>query len=158
MLAGLAGLAITAIEDADVTGVVTLWERCGLTRPWNDPVADIALARKGPNSTILLGREDEKVVASAMVGHDGHRGWVYYVATDPDRRGQGLGRAIMSAAEDWLRHAGIAKLQLLVRQDNAKASAFYETIGYDEAAVTVFAKWLDGREQAPQLAPPEGQT
>jgi ribosomal protein S18 acetylase RimI-like enzyme len=154
----LAGLAITAIEDADVIAVVSLWERCGLTRPWNDPVADIALARKGPNSTILLGREDEKVVASAMVGHDGHRGWVYYVATDPDRRGKGLGRAIMSAAEDWLRQAGIAKLQLLVRQDNAKASAFYETIGYDEAAVTVFAKWLDGREQAPQLAPPEGQT
>jgi hypothetical protein len=92
-----------------------------------------------------------------MVGHDGHRGWVYYVATAPDRRGQGLGRAIMNAAEDWLRQAGIAKLQLLVRQDNAKASAFYETIGYDEAAVTVFAKWLDGREQAPQLAPPEGQ-
>ena len=153
----IAGLAITAIEDADVTSVVSLWERCGLTRPWNDPVADIALARKGPNSTILLGREDERVVASAMVGHDGHRGWVYYVATDPDRRGKGLGRAIMNAAEDWLRQAGIAKLQLLVRQDNAKASAFYETIGYDEAAVTVFAKWLDGREQAPQLAPPEGQ-
>ena len=154
----IAGLAITAIEDADVTAVVMLWERCGLTRPWNDPAADIALARKGPNSTILLGREDERIVASAMVGHDGHRGWVYYVATDPDRHGQGLGRAIMNAAEDWLRQAGIAKLQLLVRQDNAKASAFYETIGYDEAAVTVFAKWLDGREQAPQLAPPEGQT
>ena len=153
----IAGLAITAIEDADVTAVVSLWERCGLTRPWNDPAADIALARKGPNSTILLGREDDKIVASAMVGHEGHRGWVYYVAVDPDRRGQGLGRTIMNAAEDWLRQAGIAKLQLLVRQDNAKASAFYETIGYDEAAVTVFAKWLDGREQAPQLAPPEGQ-
>ena len=153
----IAGLAITAIEDADVSAVVSLWERCGLTRPWNDPAADIALARKGPNSTILLGREDEKIVASAMVGHEGHRGWVYYVAVDPDRRGQGLGRSIMNAAEDWLRQAGIAKLQLLVRQDNAKASAFYETIGYDEAAVTVFAKWLDGREQAPQLAPPEGQ-
>ena len=153
----IAGLAITAIEDADVSAVVALWERCGLTRPWNDPAADIALARRGPNSTILVGREDEKIVASAMVGHEGHRGWVYYVAVDPDRRGQGLGRTIMNAAEDWLRQAGIAKLQLLVRQDNAKASAFYETIGYDEAAVTVFAKWLDGREQAPQLAPPDGQ-
>ncbi len=153
----IAGLAITAIEDADVSSVVSLWERCGLTRPWNDPASDIALARKGPNSTILIGREDEKIVASAMVGHEGHRGWVYYVAVDPDRRGHGLGRAIMNAAEDWLRQAGIPKLQLLVRQDNARASAFYETIGYDEAAVTVFAKWLDGREQAPQLAPPEGQ-
>ena len=55
----------------------------------------------------------------------------------------------MNAAEDWLREAGIPKLQLLVRRDNAKASAFYETIGYDEAAATVFAKWLDGREPAP---------
>jgi hypothetical protein len=145
----IAELAIAEIEDADVSAVVSLWERCALTRPWNDPVADIALARKNANATILLGRENGRIVASAMVGHDGHRGWVYYVAVDPDWRGQGLGRAIMTAAEDWLRQAGIAKLQLLVRRDNAKASAFYETIGYDEAQVAVFAKWLDGREPAP---------
>ena len=145
----IAELAITEIEDADVSAVVSLWERCALTRPWNDPVADIALARTSANATILLGRENDRIVASAMVGHDGHRGWVYYVAVDPDWRGQGLGRAIMTAAEDWLRQAGIAKLQLLVRRDNAKASAFYETIGYDEAQVAVFAKWLDGREPAP---------
>lgn len=145
----IAELAIAEIEDVDVSAVVSLWERCALTRPWNDPVADIALARRGTNSTILLGRENNHIVASAMVGHDGHRGWVYYVAVDPDWRGQGLGRAIMTAAEDWLRKAGIAKLQLLVRRENAKASAFYETIGYDEAPVMVFAKWLDGREPAP---------
>jgi ribosomal protein S18 acetylase RimI-like enzyme len=142
----IAGLAITEIEDSDIAAVVSLWERCGLTRPWNDPASDIALARRGPASAILLGREDEAVVASAMVGHDGHRGWVYYVAVDPDRRGQGLGRAIMTAAEDWLRQRGIAKLQLLVRRENTKAGAFYETLGYDEAEVAVFAKWLDGRE------------
>jgi len=145
----IAELAIAEIEDVDVSAVVSLWERCALTRPWNDPVADIALARRSANSTILLGRENNRIVASAMVGHDGHRGWVYYVAVDPDWRGQGLGRAIMTAAEDWLRKAGIAKLQLLVRRENAKASAFYETIGYDEAPVMVFAKWLDGREPAP---------
>lgn len=145
----IALLAITQIEDADISAVVSLWERCALTRPWNDPASDIALARKGANSTILIGREDERIVASAMVGHDGHRGWVYYVAVDPDRRGHGLGRAIMDAAEDWLRAAGIAKLQLLVRRDNAKAGAFYKAIGYDEAPVTVVAKWIDGREPAP---------
>jgi GNAT superfamily N-acetyltransferase len=147
--APVASLAIAAIEDADVGAVIALWQACGLTRPWNDPAADIALARKSPNATILLGHADDLVVASAMVGHDGHRGWVYYVAVDPDHRGQGLGRTIMAAAEDWLRQAGIAKLQLLVRRDNAKAGAFYETIGYDEAPVTVFAKWLDGREPTP---------
>jgi ribosomal protein S18 acetylase RimI-like enzyme len=81
-----------------------------------------------------------------MAGHDGHRGWVYYVATDPERRGKGYGRAIMNAAENWLREAGIAKLQLLVRRENAKAGAFYQSIGYEEAQTIVFAKWLDGRD------------
>ena len=84
-----------------------------------------------------------------MVGHDGHRGWVYYVTTDPEHRGKGHGRAIMHAAEDWLRQAGIAKLQLMVRRENAAAGAFYHSIGYDEAQVLVFARWLDGREPTP---------
>src|SRR5881396_1599274 len=145
----LATLSIALIEDADVAAVIALWQRCGLTRPWNDPAADIALARRGPNSTLLIGRDGKAIVATAMVGHDGHRGWVYYVAVDPDRREQGFGRSIMNAAEDWLRQAGIAKLQLLVRRENAHAGAFYQSIGYAESHTIVFAKWLDGREPTP---------
>ena len=139
-------LSIAPIGDADVADVIALWQACGLTRPWNDPAADIALARRGPNSTVLIGRDGSTIVATAMIGHDGHRGWVYYVAVDPDRRGQGHGRAIMNAVEDWLRAADIPKLQLLVRRDNAKAGAFYQSIGYEEAETIVFAKWLDGRK------------
>jgi ribosomal protein S18 acetylase RimI-like enzyme len=142
-------LAIAPIGDADVADVIALWQACGLTRPWNDPAADIALARRGPNSAILIGRDGDAMIATAMVGHDGHRGWVYYVAVDPARREKGFGRAIMDAAEDWLRLAGIAKLQLMVRRENAKAGAFYQSIGYAESQTTVFAKWLDGREPTP---------
>jgi ribosomal protein S18 acetylase RimI-like enzyme len=142
-------LAIADIRDADVAAVIALWQACGLTRPWNDPAADIALARRGTNSTILIGRDGDAIVTTVMVGHDGHRGWVYYVATDPDRRAKGYGRAIMNAAEDWLRAAGIAKLQLLVRRENARAGAFYQSIGYAEAQTIVFAKWLNGREPTP---------
>ncbi|MFN5486594.1 MAG: GNAT family N-acetyltransferase, partial [Bradyrhizobium sp.] len=86
---------------------------------------------------------------AAMVGHDGHRGWVYYVAVDPTRQGKGLGRVMMAAAEDWLRAAGVPKLQLLVRRENAKASAFYQTLGYEESTSVMLAKWLDGREATP---------
>jgi ribosomal protein S18 acetylase RimI-like enzyme len=142
-------LAIADITDGDVATVIALWQACGLTRPWNDPAADIALARRGPHSTVLIGRDGDAIVATAMVGHDGHRGWVYYVATDPDRRAKGSGRAIMNAAEDWLRAAGIAKLQLLVRRENAGVAAFYQSIGYEEAQTIVFANWLDGREPTP---------
>ena len=144
-----AALSVAPIEDADVAGVVALWQACDLTRPWNDPGADIALARRRPNSTVLVGRDADTIVATVMVGHDGHRGWVYYVAVDPLRRAQGLGRGIMNAAEEWLRQAGIAKLQLLVRRTNAKAGAFYQSLGYAEAETIVFAKWLDGREPTP---------
>jgi hypothetical protein len=141
----IAALAIAPMSDSDVADVVALWQRCGLTRPWNDPVADIALARRGPNSDILVGRDNGVIVASAMVGHEGHRGWVYYVAVDPERQGKGYGRVIMRAAEDWLQAAGIAKLQLLVRRENAKVGAFYQSIGYEEQQLLVFSRWIDGR-------------
>ena len=142
-------LAIADIRDADVATVIALWQACGLTRPWNDPTSDIALARREPHSTVLIGRDGDAIVATAMVGHDGHRGWVYYVATDPDRRAKGYGRAIMNAAEDWLRATGIAKLQLMVRRENAKAGAFYQSIGYADAKTFFFANGLDGREPTP---------
>jgi ribosomal protein S18 acetylase RimI-like enzyme len=144
-----AALAIAPIEDADIAAVIALWQRCDLTRPWNDPAADIAMARRGTNATVLVGRDGGDIVASVLVGHDGHRGWVYYVSVDPNRRGKGYGRAIMNAAEDWLRGAGIEKLQLMVRAGNAKVQAFYETLDYQEQARVIYAKWLDGREPTP---------
>ena len=142
-------LTIAPIEDADVDALIALWQRCELTRPWNDPAADIALARRGANAAILLGRDGDSIAASVLVGHDGHRGWVYYVAVDPAHRSKGYGRAIMNAAEDWLRRAGIEKLQLLVRPGNESVKAFYEQIGYGEQPRLIFAKWLDGRELTP---------
>jgi ribosomal protein S18 acetylase RimI-like enzyme len=142
-------VSISPIEDDDVPAVVLLWQRCDLTRPWNDPASDIAFARHGDNATILLGRVSGAIAASVMVGHDGHRGWVYYVAVDPDHRGKDYGRLIMAAAEDWLRERGIAKLMLLVRSDNAKVQAFYEALNYFEQDRILYAKWLDGREPTP---------
>ena len=147
--AKLAALRIAPIEDDDVSAVVALWQACGLTRPWNDPAADIAFARASPNAAVLLGRDGEHIVATVMVGHDGHRGWVYYVAVDPGRRALGVGRAMMNAAEDWLRRAGIQKLQLMVRPENTRVHAFYRSIGYGEQPRVIYAKWLDGREMTP---------
>jgi ribosomal protein S18 acetylase RimI-like enzyme len=142
-------LPIAPIEDADIASVITLWQRCGLTRPWNDPAADIALARKGPNAAVLAGRDGNAIVATVLVGHDGHRGWVYYVAVDPDHRHKGYGNIVMAAAEDWLRERGIEKLQLMVRSDNSQVQTFYRSLGYLEQERIIYAKWLDGREPTP---------
>jgi ribosomal protein S18 acetylase RimI-like enzyme len=142
-------LSIKPIEDADIAEVIALWQRCGSARPWNDPAADIARARKEANATVLLGRDNGTLAASVLVGHDGHRGWVYYVTVDPDHRFKGYGRAIMTAAENWLRARGIEKLQLMVRGDNAKVHAFYQQLGYYDQERVIFAKWLDGRDPTP---------
>ena len=142
-------LTIAPIGDGDVADVIALWQRCGLTRPWNDPASDIARARKGENAAMLVGRDDSGIVASVLVGHDGHRGWVYYVAVDPDCRHKGYGRVIMDAAEDWLRPRGIEKLQLMVRPDNSQVQAFYQSLGYLKQERIIYAKWLDGREPTP---------
>ncbi len=142
-------LIIGPIEDGDIPAVAALWERCGLTRPWNDPTADIVFARAKENSEVLVGRDGDAVVATTMVGHDGHRGWLYYVATDPDRQMQGHGRAIIAAAEIWLRERGVQKVQLLVRPGNTKVQAFYEALDFKEQERIVYAKWLDGRKMTP---------
>jgi ribosomal protein S18 acetylase RimI-like enzyme len=128
------------IEDRDVQKVITLWDLCRLTRPWNDPVTDIAFARRGPSSAVLVWEIDRHIVATVMVGHDGHRGVMYYLAVHPDQQGQGLGREVAMAAESWLSERGVWKVNLMVRDDNATARGFYEKLGYAPNAVVSYGK------------------
>lgn len=121
---------IRDINDADIEQVIALWHASGVTRPWNDPATDIAFARRASHSTVLVAELSGRIVATAMVGEDGHRGWVYYVAADPHHKSSGFGRAMMDAAETWLAKRGVWKVQLLVRQDNVAVKQFYEHLGY----------------------------
>ena len=141
-------LTIRPIEDDDVAQVIELWRLSGVSRPWNDPHADLAFARRGPHCTVLVGLRAAQVAASAMVGEDGHRGWVYYVATHPDHQGGGVGRAMMDAAEAWLRARGVWKMQLLVRGDNIGAKGFYERLGYRDTGTTCLQKVIAGDPEA----------
>jgi ribosomal protein S18 acetylase RimI-like enzyme len=128
------------MEDRDVEAVIALWQACGLTRPWNDPRKDIAFARQGNASTILVGEEGSTLVASAMVGHDGHRGMLYYVAVAPAHQGQGIGKRAVKAAEAWLGRQGVWKINLLVRSENDKVRGFYEALGYEVSPVFCMAR------------------
>lgn len=141
--AGAAQLRIRPFNKTDRTAAKTLWGDCGLTRPWNDPDTDIDLAVAGPGSALLVGECDGILMATAMVGFDGHRGWVYYLAVAPGHGGNGYGRQMMAAAEKWLSRHGAPKVQLMVRQENAQALGFYEALGYVPQPVSVFGKRLD---------------
>ena len=140
-------LAIDAARPADEAGVVALWHACGLTVPYNDPAADFRFARAGASSEVLVARaSDGGIVGTVMVGHDGHRGWLYYVAAAPSRQGEGIGRLMVEAAERWLRGRGIVKAQLLMRETNTRVVGFYQHLGFEVAPRTVMSKWLDGRD------------
>ena len=136
-------LTIRDVADDDIAAVIELWNEAGVARPWNDPARDIAFARRGQHSAVLVGVDGGRVVASAMVGEDGHRGWVYYVAIAPERQRGGLGSIMMQAAEDWLVRRGVWKVQLLVRADNAKAIGFYDQLGYHDTKSVCLQKVLE---------------
>lgn len=133
-------LNIRPAEDYDEAAVVALWRSCGLVAPYNDASADFRFAKLNSCSDVLVGEDAEGIRASVMVGHDGHRGWLYYVAARPE--GSGFGRQIVRAGEDWLRERGILKAQLLVRETNTDVVSFYERLGFEVAPRTVMAKWL----------------
>jgi len=129
------------LEDEEA--IVALWRACGLVASYNDPVADFRFARAGACSDVLVGEDASgRIVGNVMVGHDGHRGWLYYVASDPAVRGSGVGRQMVQAAEDWLRARGIVKVQLLVRETNTQVVSFYEHLGFETAPRVVMGKWL----------------
>lgn len=137
------------VRDAtadDREAVIALWRAAGLlVNPLNDPVKDFDFAHAADNATILVGEADGRLQATAMIGHDGHRGWVYYVATDPDRRQAGLGRHIMHAAERWVAARGVPKLQLIVRASNTRVIGFYQRLGYIVEPREIMSKRLDGQ-------------
>lgn len=134
---------IAPADAADAEAVIALWRACGLTRPWNDPARDFQSAIEGATSSILLLRDESGLAASVMVGFDGHRGWVYYLAVAPDRRRHGLGGRMMAAAEAWLRDRGAPKMQLMVREDNEAALGFYQALGLERQGIVTLGRFLD---------------
>jgi ribosomal protein S18 acetylase RimI-like enzyme len=130
-----------AVEDEDE--IVALWRACDLVVPYNDPVADFRFALAGACSDVLVAVDEAGgILGSVMLGHDGHRGWIYYLASAPAWRGKGIGKSMVQAAEDWLVQRGVAKLQLMVRDTNTQVVGFYENLGFEVAPRVVMSKWL----------------
>jgi len=134
---------VTEANLSDVDAAGALWERCGLARPSSDPGEDFRRCVGSPNAAVLIGRLDGVLVATVMVGFDGHRAWVYFLAIEPTFRRQGLAKTMMSAAEQWARARGAPRLNLMVRESNAAALSLYEELGMERQPVLVIGKALN---------------
>ena len=135
-------MRIRPFEADDEPAVIALWERCNLTRPWNDPRKDIARKLGVQREWFLVGTENGRIVAAVMAGYDGHRGSVNYLAVDPQLRRRGHGRALMRRVEELLLAHGCPKVNLMVRSANAEVIAFYRQLGYAPDEVVALGKRL----------------
>ena len=90
----------------------------------------------------LVGLDQGTVMASAMVGYEGHRGWVNYLAVDPRHRGKGYARQLMDEAENLLLDRKCPKLNLQIRSTNTQAIEFYRALGYELDHATGMGKRL----------------
>lgn len=133
---------IRRFQSADEAGVIDLWTRCGLTRPWNNPGKDIARKLKVQPELFLVGVVGGKVMATVMAGYDGHRGWVNYLAVDSAFRKRGHGRALMRRVEQDLEAMGCPKLNMQIRSSNVEVLAFYRDLGYEQDDTISFGKRL----------------
>ena len=135
-------VAIRVFDRPDADAVVALWTDAGLVRPWNDPYADIERKLTVQPELFLVAEDAGRIVGSVMAGYDGHRGWIYYLASAADRRTQGIGRALVTEAERRLMAMGCPKVQLMVRTDNTHVMAFYDRLGYERFDVGMTGKRL----------------
>ena len=136
-------MQIRSFQPDDEAAVIALWERCGLLRPWNDPRKDIQRKLVVRPDLFLVEVLENEVVATAMAGDEGHRGWINYLAVDPTHRRSGLGRAIMDEAERLLRASGCPKINLQVRSTNTEVIDFYRSLGFTVEDVVNLGKRLE---------------
>ncbi len=122
-------MRIRPYQDDDRDEVTSLWRQTFPGEPHNEPNAVID-AKLAVDRLLFVARDQGKIIGTAMAGYDGHRGWLYSVAVDPDRQRQGIGRQLVDYAVDVLKTKGRVKINLQVRATNAGVVAFYEALGF----------------------------
>jgi ribosomal protein S18 acetylase RimI-like enzyme len=135
-------MQIRPFLHADADAVVHLWEVCGLVRPWNDPKRDIERKLSEQPELFLVGQENGEIIATAMAGFDGHRGWVYYLAVEPSHQRLSHGKAMMDEAERLLTKRGCPKVNIQIRSGNEEVLDFYRSLGYELDEVVSMGKRL----------------
>jgi ribosomal protein S18 acetylase RimI-like enzyme len=135
-------MQIRPFQVGDELGVIALWHQCDLIRPWNDPHKDICRKLAINRNMFLVGSFEGRIIASLMVGYEGHRGWLNYLAVAPEYRGRGFAKLLVAAAEILLQNAGCPKINLQVRTSNQGVIEFYRRIGYSVDDVVSMGKRL----------------
>ena len=133
---------IRSFQVSDEPDVIDLWHRCNLVVPQNDPKKDIEMKLQVQPELFFVGVISSRIVSTVMSGYDGHRGWLYYLAVDPDFQKRGIARRMVEEVESKLRKLGCTKINLQIRNSNNSVIAFYKHIGFGDDDVVGMGKRL----------------
>ena len=137
-------LLIRKFQESDEQGLVSLWNVCKLTVPWNNPYKDIARKLSVNPELFLVGHIEDKLIASVMAGYDGHRGWINYFAVHPDFQSRGFGKQLMDYVENRLRELGCPKINLQIREGDKKVLSYYQKLGFvQEKRISMSKRLVD---------------
>ena len=140
-------MEIRPYQKTDESAVIALWQACDLVRSWNDPQKDIQRKLAVDPELFLVGALDGRLIATVMIGYEGHRGWINYLAVHPEHRRCGHARKIMAAGENLLSSLGCPKINLQVRTTNRSVLEFYQALGYAADDVVSLGKRLEHDDQ-----------
>lgn len=144
-------MKIRPVDAADAAAVIALWrdvfpEYGDPTRPHRDPRANIERKLAFGDGLFWLAEVEAegatRVVATAMAGYDGHRGWIYSIGVAPGWRRQGIARRLLAHAETELRARGCPKINLQVLAAKDESVRFWRAAGYAEDPVIGFGRRL----------------
>ena len=128
---------------ADEEAVISLWEKCGLVVPHNDPHKDIARKLRVSPELFIIGEISGEIVGSCMAGYEGHRGWINYLAVRPDHQRKQYATQLMQEAERLLHEVGCPKINLQIRSSNLAVIEFYQQLGFTNDKAISLGKRLE---------------
>ena len=129
-------------RKSDTESVIKLWKKCKLIVPWNNPYKDINRKLCIKDNLFIIGEINKNIIASAMAGYDGHRGYIYYLAVLPEYQKKGIGSSLLSIVEKKLFQLGCPKINLFVRNTNIRVKAFYRVNEYEFQDSQIYGKRL----------------
>ena len=111
--------------------VIDLWKKIfSYDAAYNAPGVAIDKKLQNKDGLFYVAKKNQKIIGTVMAGYDGHRGWIYSVAVNPDYQRQGIGTALLSHAQARLEKLGCLKINLQIMKGNEAVQKFYSANGY----------------------------
>ncbi|MFF2200682.1 GNAT family N-acetyltransferase [Streptomyces sp. NPDC058145] len=124
------GLRLRPALPADLDAVLAFWRTAAEGTSISDDRAGVErLVARDPEALILAELEGE-LVGTVIAGFDGWRCHLYRLAVRPGRRRQGIGSALLAAAEERFAALGGRRADAMVLVRNESAHHAWRAAGY----------------------------